>query len=197
MKEKMDKKRLLDNLYEKLFEAMAQNALNERVIKGEGPFFGTLAFVGEAPGAEEEKKGRPFVGSAGKNLDMFLSTLKVNREDVYITNVVKWRPKRTSSRTGRFINRTPSSREIKLCSPFLFEELKIVEPKITITLGNVALKAVTGDDSLKIGDCHGVLLTVSGLDIFPLYHPASVIYNKALYDIYEQDLRQLKTVIER
>lgn len=170
------------------------------VVFGEGDVSAGLVLVGEAPGEQETLQGRPFVGKAGQNLDGFLRTLGVRREDIYITNVVKFRPVREHPRTGSLSNRPPTREEIDLCFSFLLGELGIVKPRVVVTLGNVALKAVSDDRKAVIGGWHGkpVQLAVHGLafTIFPLYHPASIIYNRELASVYEEDLAALKRYLE-
>jgi uracil-DNA glycosylase len=166
------------------------------VVFGEGKPDAAVALVGEAPGEQETLLGRPFVGKAGKNLDGFLSVLELRREDIYITNVVKFRPVKEHPRTGSLSNRPPTREEIDLCFSFLIKELGIIKPKVVVTLGNVALKAVCDDRKAVIGDWHGRPqdVQVHGLrfTLFPLYHPASIIYNRELAGTYQEDLRKLK-----
>ena len=126
-------------------------------VFGEGKINAKIALVGEAPGGEEEKAGRPFVGKAGKNLTEFLSSLNLSRDEVYITNAVKLRPTKPSPKTGRELNRTPSAQEIQFFNPYLHRELEIIAPCYIVTLGNIPLRAVSGKD-IKIGECHGRLV---------------------------------------
>lgn len=156
--------------------------------KAEAP---KLVLVGEAPGEQETKMRRPFVGKAGKNLDGFLDTLGLAREDIYITNVVKVRPTRQSER-GRLSNRPPNRREKEAFTPWLMQEIGILRPRLIVTLGNTPLQALMGEQAL-IGGCHGQLMrNADGWAVFALYHPAAIIYNRALADTYHQDLQLLK-----
>lgn len=160
-----------------------------------------LMLIGEAPGEQESLQGRPFVGKAGKNLDGFLQVLELNREDIYISNVVKIRPTKVSEK-GRISNRPPNKEELALFTPYLLEEILRVEPKMIVTLGNFALKALCGPKAI-IGDMHGreTQVTVSHekqegvFVLFPLYHPASIIYNRSLQAVYDADLQALKTLL--
>lgn len=156
-----------------------------------------LMLIGEAPGEQEVMQGRPFVGKAGKNLTAFLASVHVSREDIYLTNVVKIRPTKVSEK-GRVSNRPPSREEIGLFLPWLTEEILLVSPELIVTLGNVALKSLLGKTT--IGEAHGrfhqAALSLSGgkerrFPLFALYHPASVIYNRALHDVYAHDLAVL------
>ena len=164
-----------------------ENAL----VFGEGPQKPKLMLIGEAPGEQETLQGRPFVGKAGQNLDHFLALAGLSREEIYISNAVKLRPTKTG-KTGRLSNRPPTKDEIALFRPWLMREIEEVAPGMIATLGNVPLRAVTGR-SLSIGEVHGQVLDAgeTGLPLFALYHPASLIYNRSLTDVYEQDVRAL------
>ena len=164
-----------------------ENAL----VFGEGPKHAKLMLIGEAPGAQETLQGRPVVGKAGQNLDHFLALAGLSREEIYISNAVKLRPTKTG-KTGRLSNRPPTKDEIALFRPWLMREIEEVAPGMIATLGNVPLRAVTGR-SLSIGEVHGQVLDAgeTGLPLFALYHPASLIYNRSLTDVYEQDVRAL------
>ena len=164
-----------------------ENAL----VFGEGPKHAKLMLIGEAPGEQETLQGRPFVGKAGQNLDHFLALAGLSREEIYISNAVKLRPTKTG-KTGRLSNRPPTKDEIALFRPWLMREIEEVAPGMIATLGNVLLRAVTGR-SLSIGEVHGQVLDAgeTGLPLFALYHPASLIYNRSLTDVYEQDVRAL------
>ncbi len=176
------------------WEAQLRRALGEGPIPvyGAGDPDAALVLVGEAPGEHETIQRRPFVGKAGKNLDGFLATLGVAREAIYLTNVVKFRPVRVHPTRGSLSNRPPSRQEIELCAPLLREELAIVAPRVAVTLGNVALRALCRDAAVTIGICHGRPLEAEGFMLFPLYHPASVIYNRSLAETYQQDLLALR-----
>ena len=161
-----------------------------------------VMLIGEAPGEQESLQGRPFVGKAGKNLDGFLQVLALGREDIYISNVVKIRPTKVSEK-GRTSNRPPNKEELALFTPYLMEEIQLVQPRMIVTLGNVALKALCGPKAI-IGDMHGRETQVivkhekqeSEFPLFPLYHPASIIYNRSLQEVYDGDLQALKQVLE-
>ena len=171
-----------------------ENAL----VFGEGPLHPKLMLIGEAPGEQETLMGRPFVGKAGKNLDRFLELAGMRREEIYISNAVKIRPTKTG-KTGRISNRPPTKEEIALFRPWLLREIDLVAPQVIATLGNVPLYAVTGDRRLTIGEAHGRVMEAgeTGRRLFALYHPASLIYNRALEPVYEQDVRALAAWIAR
>ena len=165
----------------------SENAL----VFGEGPHQPVLMLIGEAPGEQESLQGRPFVGKAGKNLDRFLELAGLAREEIYISNAVKIRPTKVSQ-TGRISNRPPTKEEIALFRPWLMREIAEVHPQMIATLGNVPLGAVTGS-KLSIGQVHGTVIPAgeTGLPLFALYHPASLIYNRSLESVYEADVRAL------
>lgn len=169
------------------------------IIKGYGNLNSAVMLLGEAPGGKEIELGEPFVGQAGKHFEEFLEVLNINREDVYITNSVKYRPTKTNPKTKRLSNRTPTNKEIDSFRPYIYKEIDIVNPKIIVTLGNIPLKTILEYD-LKIGEVHGKPMEVEihniNYKIFPLYHPAAVIYRKELKDIYMEDLKKLKKEME-
>lgn len=188
------KEALLDKVRQECIGAVEKRYPEEGkvVVFGEGKSDADIVLVGEAPGEKETKYVRPFVGQAGKNLDEFLQILELQREEIYITNTVKFRPFKVNPNTGRLSNRPPNREEIKLCLPFLLRQLDIIEPKIVATLGNTPLRAITGDDKISIGETHGSPVRMSKYCLFPLYHPASIIYNMSLKEVYHEDLLKLK-----
>ena len=161
------------------------------LVFGEGPKNPRLMLIGEAPGEQETLQGRPFVGKAGKNLDHFLELAQLERSEIYISNAVKFRPTK-EGKTGRISNRPPTKDEIALFRPWLIREIQEVSPQIIATLGNVPLGSVTGK-RITIGEVHGRIIPAgeTGLQLFALYHPASLIYNRSLESVYEQDVRLL------
>ena len=158
-----------------------------RPVFGDGPTDARLILIGEAPGAQEAESGRPFVGKAGKQLDAFLQAVGLERQRLYVTNAVKYRPIKPGSKA----NRTPTRSEINQSRPFLMEELSHIQADWIATLGNSPLYALTQDPSLRIGDVHGQSLLWEGRRLLPLYHPASVIYNQSLKACYAEDLQTL------
>jgi DNA polymerase len=170
------------------------------LVYGDGSPDSKMVLIGEAPGKNEVLQGKPFVGQAGKNLDEFIEILGIQRSDLYITNVVKMRPYKVNEQTGRESNRTPTKKEISIFSSFLMRELEILKPKLIVTLGNIALKCITQDEKASIGNMHGAPIEVKfgneEFKLFPLYHPASIIYKADLKDIYIADLHKLKECIK-
>lgn len=182
------------NLQEKMQKNFqCSNFGEKKLVFGEGAQMPALMMIGEAPGGDEEKQGRPFVGKAGKNLSSFLEVIGLKREEIYISNVVKLRPTKSSPKTGKEVNRPPSKEEIAFFLPYLMEEIQLIAPKMIVTLGNVPLKAVSGDKNVTIGDVHGKPYNLAEERVlFPLYHPAAIIYNRALSQVYQEDLAILK-----
>lgn len=161
-------------------------------VIGEGDAEASLMFVGEAPGAQEAETGRPFVGNAGQILDQLLESVDLDRQKVYITNVVKDRPPD---------NRAPRVGEIELYGPFLLRQIEIIEPQIIATLGRFATHFILEYFDLpqqdqRIGDLHGRVLQAEAsygkVAIVPLYHPAAAFYNPDLKETMQEDFRVLK-----
>jgi len=161
-------------------------------VIGEGNVDAAILLIGEAPGAEEAKTGRPFVGNAGRVLDKLLESIDIERQDVYITNVVKDRPPD---------NRDPRAEEIELYAPFLLKQIEIIQPDVIVTLGRFAMDFILEQFNLlekkqKISDLHGKVLeaqtSYGDISIVPLYHPAATFYNRDLEDALQEDFQVLK-----
>ena len=181
----------LDIMREELNRLIADLYEGEKkiLVHGEGEIGARVMLVGEAPGEQETLMGRPFVGKAGKNLDEFLELAGLERSQLYVTNAVKFRPTKRSA-AGRTVNRPPTREEVSLFLPWLRREIELVAPEVIVTLGNVPLRALTGPKSV-IGDVHGAFQDADGLRLYPMYHPASLIYNPALREVYAEDIRRL------
>lgn len=165
------------------------------LVFGEGSTHAAVMLIGEAPGEQETLQQRPFVGKAGQNLNEFLEAVHLRRDDLYITNVVKFRPTRTHVRTGRLSNRPPTREEIELCYHMLVGEMAVIEPRVVVTLGNTPLRTILQDNKATIGAFHGqpaeACLEGTPFILFPLYHPASLIYNRSLRETYMTDVCSL------
>ena len=187
----------IEMLNRRMAQAASQtpHLAERRIINGQGKPDARLLLIGEAPGGEEDKQGKPFVGKAGQNLNDFLALIGLHREDIYITNLVKVRPFRFSEKTGKPVNRPPDKEEIAFFSPYLTEEIALIDPAVVVTLGNYPLKAVLNDSSATIGQFHGKPCRANAITLFPLYHPASIIYNQSLKEAYQEDLYALKAFI--
>jgi DNA polymerase len=156
--------------------------------------------VGEAPGREEAECGRPFVGKAGKQLDALLALAGIERGDVFVTNAVKFRPTRVKPKSVS--NRTPKRSETLEALPLLEAEISLVAPRLIATLGNTPLDSVSklcGRNLLPVGGAHGKLepVEIAGKRyvLFPLYHPASGIYDRGLVEVMERDALMLGALL--
>jgi uracil-DNA glycosylase family 4 len=164
-------------------------------VVGEGDLDAALMFVGEAPGRREDETGRPFVGAAGQRLNRLLHHIELDRENVYIGNVVKCRPPN---------NRRPRHEEIKVCSPHLEKQLEIIEPKIVAPMGNSSIGYFMrrfGLKSAPIGIIHGRQSLIDApwgeVILFPLYHPAAAIYTRDLEQVMKKDFKVLGELLTR
>lgn len=158
-----------------------------KLIQGFGPVPCDIMLIGEAPGAEEEQEGRPFVGKSGQLLQRALQDAGLNYEKVYITNVYKFRPPN---------NRTPTQEEIIDHWPLMVDELQDVQPKYILLLGNTALLAFSGQGG--IGEAHGtrVARTLPGNPfIFCTYHPAAGLYKPGLKQVFAQEIQTFADVV--
>lgn len=164
-------------------------------VIGEGNHSAKIMFVGEAPGENEAKTGRPFCGRAGKVLDDLLSSVGIDRKDVYVTNIVKDRP------PG---NRDPLPDEIALYAPFLDRQIKIIQPEVIATLGRFSMQYVMNRYGLEleldgISKIHGQVFEteIEGkkVKVVPLYHPAAAIYNQHLLDTLREDFKVLTKLL--
>jgi uracil-DNA glycosylase family 4 len=138
------------------------------IVFGEGDPHAMLMFIGEAPGREEDIKGRPFVGDAGMLLTRLIERMGLAREDVYIANIVKCRPP---------MNRDPELDEIETCRGFLEKQIEIIEPKVIMTLGRIAVQTLMGNTKLKITSIRGKFFDYEGIPVMPTFHPAYLIRN--------------------
>lgn len=154
-------------------------------VPGKGSPNAQIMFIGEAPGRTEDLRGEPFVGAAGRKLDVLLENNGILRESVYITNVVKCRPPN---------NRIPTSDEQQACSEYLKAEIELINPKIICVLGNTACNSILGQGDITKN--HGQIVEKNGRTYFLTFHPAATIYNQQLYSLMEQDIRLLKKLIE-
>jgi uracil-DNA glycosylase len=154
------------------------------LVPGEGSATAAVVLVGEAPGASEDRTGRPFVGSAGKLLDRLLEEAGLDRGDVFITNVVKARP------PG---NRDPRADEVAHHLPWLEAQLEILGPKLLVPLGRHALNRFAPD--VKITETHGHVLERDGRALFPMFHPAAALRNPRLRETLHEDARALRDAL--
>lgn len=164
------------------------------LVMGDGNLDAKLVFIGEAPGQKEDEQGIPFVGAAGKFLNEMLATINMQRQDIYITNIVKYRPPN---------NRDPEPDEKKAFWPYLVRQLNVIKPEIVVTLGRHSMGYFL--PSQKIGQIHGQPKrikwpTASGVEkylvILPLFHPAAALYNGSLRQTLIDDFNKIPKIIE-
>ncbi len=158
-----------------------------QIVFGVGDPHARLMFIGEGPGKNEDLRGEPFVGAAGKFLDELLASIGLERAQVYIANVVKCRP------PG---NRDPEPSEIAACTPFLRRQIEIIGPAVIATLGKFASQYVLGT-TVGITRLRGKLYRVDGRQVVPVLHPAAALYNGSNRQVMFDDFRRLRTVLDR
>lgn len=160
-------------------------------VIGQGSHQAEIILVGEAPGANEDKNGRPFCGQAGKILDELLNSAGLKREEVYIANILKCRPPQ---------NRDPQKEEIEACASYLKRQISIIKPKIICPMGNYASAYILekyglGDKIEGISKIHGQVFKAKAdfgsIKIIPLYHPAVAVYNQNMNEVLKKDFKIL------
>jgi DNA polymerase len=149
-------------------------------VPGEGPANAQIIFIGEGPGFHENEQGRPFVGAAGHFLDELLAGIRMKRQDVFITNVVKCRP------PG---NRDPKIEEIEACGDYLERQMQAINPRVIVTLGRYSMGRFL--PNAKISEVHGQAMKVRGRTIVPMYHPAAALHQASLREVIEADFKKL------
>lgn len=188
-----DKQAQLDQIKTEILEKnicpdLAEQATN--LVMGDGSIDADIVFIGEAPGKNEDEQGLPFVGAAGKFLNEMLAAAGMERSDVYITNIVKYRPPN---------NRDPNPEEKKAFWPYLLRQLQVIEPKVVITLGRHSMEYFLPD--MKISQVHGqpkrIAFGDKKLVIIPLYHPAAALYNGSMRSVLIDDFLTVPKVIEQ
>jgi DNA polymerase len=194
----MNKKELLEELKIKTHDAnlpLKDTATN--IVFGKGCENAPILFIGEAPGANEDLQGIPFVGKAGKKLDQLIESIGLDKNNYYVANILKYRPPN---------NRNPNMDEIKSHTPFLVDQINIIQPKVIVTLGNFSTKFVLADfnpdnmDTINgITKIHGQIFdkTINNISfkVMPLYHPAATIYNRELEKDLDSDFLKIKELL--
>ena len=150
-------------------------AARKQVVFGVGALDAPLMFVGEAPGADEDDQGEPFVGAAGKLLTRIIQTMGLSRETVYIANILKCRPDTPGQSSG---NRKPTPEEMQTCIPFLHEQIDLIRPQVLVGLGGTALEGLLGKGGIT--RLRGQWHSYRGIPLMPTYHPAFLLRNQAL-----------------
>lgn len=163
----------------------------KNAVPGEGSYGASIMFIGEGPGADEDVQGRPFVGAAGKLLTSLIDSLGMKREEVFIANVVKCRPPN---------NRDPLPDEIAACWPYLEAQIKVIKPKLVVTLGRHSMGRFL--PGLKISEVHGQPKMANGIwqerqVYLPLYHPAVALYDPAKRATLFEDFKKIPLILKK
>ena len=157
-----------------------------QLVFGDGNPDAEIVFIGEAPGKNEDLLGKPFVGAAGKFLDEMLAMIGLNRQDIYITNIVKYRPPN---------NRDPLPIEKEAFLPYLENQLEVIQPKLIVTLGRHSLNCFLPE--LQISACHGQPKRYKGRIYLPLFHPAAALYNGGMRQTLIDDFAQIPVILKK
>ncbi|MBU0606899.1 MAG: uracil-DNA glycosylase [Armatimonadetes bacterium] len=157
-------------------------ATRTHAVPGEGPVNAQIMFIGEGPGEQEDRSGRPFVGAAGQLLNQLLTRVGLQRSDIFITNIVKCRPPR---------NRDPQPAEAAACRPYLDAQIALLTPRVICLLGKPATHALLAPGA-SMGKVHGVPQEVDGIIYVPLYHPAAALHQPSLEAVLVEDMERLK-----
>ncbi len=183
------KQQQLDDIRQKILDDDPVPELREgatQLVFSDGNPEAELVFIGEAPGKNEDQQGKPFVGAAGRFLDQMLEMIGLKRADVYITNIVKYRPPN---------NRDPHPDEKQVFLPYLESQLEVIQPKLTVTLGRHSLNCFLPD--LSISQVHGQPKRLHGRVYLPLFHPAAALYNGAMRQTLIDDFALIPAIIEK
>jgi DNA polymerase len=186
-----ERRELLKAVYEEARDCVRCQLHQTRttVVFGAGNADAELMFVGEAPGASEDRMGLPFVGQAGKLLDKLLAEIGMERKDVFICNVLKCRPPD---------NRDPMPREIEACQDYLHRQIDLIEPTMICTLGNFSTKLLRGDTT-GISRLHGKdetrIIGPRAVRLFPLYHPAAALYTPSTLEMLRADFQRIPEIL--
>lgn len=184
-----DKQAQLDELKEQIIKDKVCPELAEQatqLVFGDGNPSAEIVFIGEAPGKNEDIQGKPFVGAAGKFLNEMLEMINLKREDIYITNIVKYRPPN---------NRDPLPEEKQAFLPYLQTQLEIIQPVVVVTLGRHSLNCFLPD--LQISQVHGQPKRYKGMVYLPLFHPAAALYNGSMRQTLIDDFALIPTIIKK
>jgi DNA polymerase len=183
----MDKQERYQKIVKELSQKLGQMtwSVATQSVPGVGSLDAKIMFIGEAPGAQEDIQGEPFVGSAGKLLSQLLAGIGLERQDVYITNVVKYRPPD---------NRDPLPEEVAMCQPFLAEEIELVDPRLIILLGRHAMRWFFPQATLS--EMRGKAKRKNNILYFTTYHPAAALYNPNLRTSLQEDFLKISTLVK-
>ena len=184
----MDKQKQLEQLKADILSKNICPNLAEtatQLVLGDGNTDADIVFIGEAPGKKEDEQGLPFIGASGRFLDVMLEAAGMVRSDVYITNIVKYRPPE---------NRDPTNEEKDAFWPYLVRQLEIIQPKAIITLGRHSMECFI--PGARISEVHGKSQTVGEWQLVPLYHPAAALYNGSMRQTLIDDFLTAKAIAD-
>jgi len=183
-----NKERKLEKLHQEIKNCKKCSLwkLRKNAVPGEGPVNAKIMVVGQAPGVQEDKIGKPFCGPAGKLLDKLLEIGKIERKEIFVTSSLKCLPQPP-------INRKPKKEEIKACLPWLKKQIEIIDPKYFILLGEVAFSVFFTRE--KLGNLKGELIKKDGKFYFPTYHPAAGLRFPKIRKILERDFKKLGSLV--
>jgi uracil-DNA glycosylase family 4 len=183
------KQQQLENLKARIEEANVTPELKDQatqLVFGDGSAEAEIVFIGEAPGKNEDERGKPFVGAAGKFLNEMLEMINLKRESIYITNIVKYRPPN---------NRDPLPAEKEEWLPYLQEQLDIIQPKLIVTLGRHSMDVLL--PGLKISQVHGQPKRYRNYVYLPLFHPAAALYNSGMRQTLVDDFALIPIILKK
>jgi uracil-DNA glycosylase len=191
MRSPAERRELLKAVYEEARDCVRcpLHATRTTVVFGAGNADAELMFIGEAPGANEDRLGLPFVGQAGKLLDKLLEEIGLERQDVFVANVIKCRPPS---------NRDPHPNEIEACEEYLRRQIELIEPAVICTLGNFSTKLLRAD-STGISRLHGSqevrMIGPRAVRLYPLYHPAAALYTPSTLEALRADFHRIPAIL--
>ncbi len=184
----LSKNQRLEQVKEKVFDCKGCELYKTKTnyVFGEGSSDAELMFIGEAPGYNEDVKGKPFVGRAGKLLDKMLDAMGLSRQKVFIANILKCRPPQ---------NRNPQSDEVSACTGYLVKQIEIIKPKIICSLGLFAGQFLLDNPMVKMGDIRGEKFEYNGILVIPTYHPAYLLRSPSQKKVVWQDMIQIMKLL--
>ena len=182
----MNRATKLANLHQTIHECTLcpLHKTRTHAVPGEGPLDARIFFIGEAPGAEEDKTGRPFVGRSGELLSSMIENIGLSRDEVFITSILKSRPPS---------NRKPKNSEIEVCRPYVEQQIEIVNPRVIVLLGGVAISSMIGP--WRVSEAHGRFYEANGRTFFMTYHPAAALRFPSIKEQMHKDFEILHSEI--
>ncbi|MEM6885211.1 MAG: uracil-DNA glycosylase [Verrucomicrobiota bacterium] len=191
---------------EEALETIRQEILNDahlpelfkraqNMVFGAGDINARIMFIGEAPGADEDRQGQPFVGAAGQLLDKMIAAMGLQREEVYISNVVKYRPDMPEGSRG---NRKPTPEELERCRPHILRQIAVIQPEVIVGLGATAMEGLLNQPRLSITRLRGKWEEFEGISLMPTFHPAYLLHNDSITEKRKvwEDLLQVMQKVE-